>query len=134
MTKGRKDPKEIKEEESNQTKKILKNLRKNNVHKSFRDAYGAFLIKDKNYEEKELSAKQLYQMENFIKPKKKDDESYMEITELNNLLYHLNELKVYAYCSKISKFNLMKIVWDYVEKIYNKLANYESEKKKRKKF
>ena len=53
----------------------------------------------------------------------------MEISDINDRLYHQADLKLYGFCAKANNFNLMKIIWEWVDKIHKLVMAYSAKLK-----
>jgi len=129
LNKGYKHPKDIIIFENTKHKQEIDKLKKKRVNKSYLKAYSKFINSDKNSEEKEENCKLFFQMNDFIKVDKRDSNNYMEITELNDILYQQVDLKLYGFCAKTNNFNLMKLIWEFVDKVYKMVLIYSNKMK-----
>jgi len=124
LTCGNKDPKSEIIIESIKNKQKIDILKKKQVHKLYINAYSKLINSDTLYDEIEENTLLLYQMSKFIEMSKNDSKSYLEITEISENLYHQQELKDYSFISKGNNFNLMKIIWEWIDKVFKLVCDY----------
>ena len=89
---------------------------------------------EQNLDEIETENILLHQINENIVINKKDGDNNMEIFELNDILLKQDELKLYFFCSKANNFNLMKLIWEFVDLVYKHLAEYIKKKDKNNKI
>jgi len=122
LTSGSKNPVQLFEFEKDKKINDLKKKIKNEVMDSeYVSAYGKYLNALELEEDEQEEQIILYKMNKIIKNNDKDKD-YMEITSINNSLYQQRNLKIYSYCSQANNFNLIKIIWDWIDVMY-KLVN-----------
>ena len=114
--------------------KISKKSNNNSIqqHTSYLEALKK-LEKSKILNDNTLKENKLLIKISSILPERIDDDiTEMEITEINRNIYQQTELNVYSQCSKVNNFNLMKMVWDWSERLHKKINTFidQNERKK----
>jgi len=104
------------------------------MDQTYKDAIIRTINNDENINEIESEKNLLYHLNNIINVNKKDSESYMEINEISEHVYKQEELNLYNFCSNTNNFNLMKIIWEWVELVYKQLVEFTDKYHKKNTF
>jgi len=132
MTEGQ--PNFIENYNLDKKKRIAKIKKKKNMDQTYKDAIIRTINNDENINEIESEKNLLYHLNNIINVNKKDSESYMEINEISEHVYKQEELNLYNFCSNTNNFNLMKIIWEWVELVYKQLVEFTDKYHKKNTF